>query len=172
MDQTFHAANIDKGAKVGQIDHPALADIAFFQFVQQLGAFFFTQFHFGRNADGSFVTENPVPVTAELLSRGQERYEIYCAPCHGSAGDGQGIISTGNYGLVPATSYHDDRLRSIEDGYLFDVIVNGIRTMQPYGYQIKPMDRWAIVAYIRALQRSQHASGSDVPAEVRDELDN
>lgn len=131
-----------------------------------------TQFHFGRNPDGSFVADSPVPVTPEILSRGQERFEIYCAPCHGSAGDGQGIISTGGYGLVPATSYHDDRLRSIEDGYLFDVIANGIRTMQPYGYQIKPEDRWAIVAYIRALQRSQHASESDVPAEVRDELNN
>lgn len=131
-----------------------------------------TEFYMGRSANGALVAKNPLPITPDLLSRGQERFNIYCAPCHGEAGDGQGIISTGGYGLVPATSYHDDRLRAIEDGHFFDVITHGIRTMQAYGYQIKPHDRWAIVAYIRALQRSQNASVSDVPAEVREELNN
>lgn len=130
-----------------------------------------TEFHFGRLESGGFVAESPVPVTAELMERGRVRYDIYCAPCHGAAGDGQGVIATGDYGLVPPPTYHDERLRNIEDGYLYDVIVNGIRTMQPYGYQIPPKDRWAIVAYIRALQRSQSADASDVPAEIREELE-
>lgn len=125
---------------------------------------------YGKEADGSFVVSTPVAVTPELLARGQERYNIYCAPCHGKAGDGQGIISTGNYGMVPSPTYHDDRLRGIEDGYLYDVITNGVRTMPGYGYQVKQSDRWAIVSYIRALQRSQNAGAADVPAEVREEL--
>lgn len=125
---------------------------------------------YGKEADGSFVRSTPVAVTPELLNRGRERYDIYCAPCHGKAGDGQGVISTGNYGMVPSPTYHDDRLRNIEDGYLFDVINNGVRTMPGYGYQIRSADRWAIVMYIRALQRSQNAGASDVPAEVREEL--
>ena len=125
---------------------------------------------YGKQADGSFVVSNPVSVTPALLGRGQDRYTIFCAPCHGDAGDGKGVISVGNYGMVPASSYHDDRLRSIEDGYLFDVITNGVRTMPGYGYQVPIADRWAIVSYIRALQRSQNAEAADVPAEVRSEL--
>ena len=125
---------------------------------------------YGKEEDGSFVRSIPVTITADLLARGRERYDIYCAPCHGKAGDGQGIISTGNYGMVPAPTYHDDRLRGVEDGYLFDVITNGIRTMPGYGYQVAGQDRWAIVSYIRALQRSQNADAADVPAETRQEL--
>jgi mono/diheme cytochrome c family protein len=125
---------------------------------------------FGKEEDGSFVRSIPVTITADLLARGRERYDIYCAPCHGKAGDGQGIISTGNYGMVPAPTYHDDRLRGVEDGYLFDVMTNGIRTMPGYGYQVAGPDRWAIVSYIRALQRSQNAEAADVPAETRAEL--
>ena len=130
-------------------------------------------FHFGRTESGALLTTIPVPVTAELMERGRERYEVFCTPCHGLAGDGKGVISTGGYeGMVPAPTYHDDRLRQIEDGHLYDVINNGIRTMQGYGYQIPPEDRWAIVAYIRALQRSQNAAAGDVPAEVMEELQN
>jgi mono/diheme cytochrome c family protein len=128
------------------------------------------RFAYGKESDGSFVAEAPVTITADVLARGQNRYEIFCAPCHGNAGDGQGVMSTGDYGMVPAPTYHDDRLRSIEDGYLFDVVTNGIRTMPGYGYQVQIDDRWAIVAYIRALQRSQNAGAEDVPAEVRSEL--
>jgi mono/diheme cytochrome c family protein len=129
-------------------------------------------FHFGRSGDGTFVTTAPLEVTAESMARGRDRYEVFCTPCHGLAGDGKGIVSTGGYGLVPAPTYHDDRLRSIEDGYLYDVISNGVRTMPGYGYQMAPEDRWAVVSYIRALQRSQHAGADDVPAEVREELAN
>ena len=80
------------------------------------------------------------------------------------AGDGRGIIMTGQYGYTPAPSYHDDRLRGTEDGYLYHVIANGVRSMPGYAQQITVADRWAIVAYIRALQRSQNASAADVPA--------
>jgi mono/diheme cytochrome c family protein len=128
-------------------------------------------FNLGRTDAGAFVVGIPIEVTEEVMFRGRDRYDVFCSPCHGYAGDGQGVISTGGYaGMVPAPTYHDDRLRNIEDGYLYDVINNGIRTMSGYGYQIPPEDRWAIVAYVRALQRSQNAGAEDVPAEVMDEL--
>ena len=127
-------------------------------------------FHFGKLEDGLFVQNSPMTLTTDIMARGRDRYDVFCSPCHGLAGDGGGIVSTGGYGLVPASTYHDDRLREIEDGYLFDVISNGVRTMQGYGYQIAPDDRWAIVAYVRALQRSQNADADDVPAAVRESL--
>lgn len=112
----------------------------------------------GINEDSSFVANIPVDVDKSFLYRGKDRYEIYCTPCHGSLGDGQGIIMTGRYGFVPAPSFHIDRLRNIEDGYLYSVIANGIRNMPSYAHQIKVEDRWAIVSYVRALQRSQNAT--------------
>ncbi len=124
------------------------------------------QFYFGRDEAGNFVASMPVPATAELLERGQERYQIFCSPCHGDAGDGQGIVTTGDYGYVPAPTYHTDNVRSQPDGYFYDAIVNGIRSMPGYGRRIPVADRWAIVAYIRALQRSQNADAADVPASV------
>lgn len=125
-----------------------------------------TRFYNGQAQDGQFVAEVPVPVTEALLRRGQERYNIYCAVCHGLSGDGQGIVTTGGYGYTPAPTYHDDRLRQVEDGYLYSVIVNGVRTMPSYATQVPVADRWAIVAYIRALQRSQFGTQADVPAQV------
>ncbi|NNE68891.1 MAG: cytochrome c [Rhodothermales bacterium] len=119
-----------------------------------------TAFHFGRDASGEYSTANPVSITDELMARGQERYEIFCAVCHGSAGDGNGIIMTGNYGYVPAPTYHSEALRAVPDGYLFEVIGNGVRSMPGYAQQIPVADRWAITAYIRALQRSQYAEGT------------
>jgi len=135
-----------------------------------------TRYYAGRTEDGEYVEQMPVPVTRALLERGQERYDIYCTVCHGEAGDGQGIIMTGTstvtgqgYGYTPAPSYHDPavRQRMAADGYVYDVIANGIRTMPGYAQQIPVADRWAIVAYVRALQRSQNASESDVPESVR-----
>jgi len=125
-----------------------------------------SRFYFGRDDAGNFIASLPVPATGELLTRGQERYEIFCAPCHGASGDGQGVITTGNYGYIPAPTYHSDDLRSRPDGYLYAVVANGVRSMPGYGRQVPVADRWAIVAYIRALQRSQHAEASDVPAGV------
>jgi len=120
----------------------------------------------GRNEDGSWAT-NPRELTLEVMERGRERYDIYCSVCHGLAGDGQGIIMKGAYGYVPAPTYHSDLLRAREDGYFFDVVSYGIRSMPGYGTQIPVADRWAIVAYIRALQRSQYAQASDVPENQR-----
>lgn len=129
---------------------------------------------YGRTASGDFVQENPVEVTAPFLDRGKERFNIYCSVCHGYAGDGRGIIMVGNggtgYGYVPAPTYHSDRLRNVEDGYLYNVILNGYNNMPSYGHEIGVQDRWAIVAYIRALQASQDASAEDVPEPVLDRL--
>jgi len=109
----------------------------------------------------------PVPVTMEFLERGRDRYEVFCSVCHGLAGDGKGIIMTGDYGFIPAPTYHSDMLRTQPDGYLYDALTNGVRTMAGYGSQVPVNDRWAIVAYVRALQRSQNADASDVPENER-----
>ena len=130
-----------------------------------------SEFFFGRTASGAYVDAMPVPITPELLVRGRERYDIFCAVCHGNAGDGLGVIMTGNggsgYGYTPPPSYHDERLRQVGDGYLYDVIANGVRSMPSYAQQIPVADRWAIVAYIRALQRSQYLDIEEVPASLR-----
>jgi mono/diheme cytochrome c family protein len=105
----------------------------------------------------------PFPVTAELLARGQQRYNIYCAPCHSRVGDGNGVIPSRGFPRKPP-SYHIDRLRKAPLGYLFDTVTNGFGSMPDYSSQIQPRDRWAIVAYIRALQLSENANSADVPA--------
>lgn len=110
----------------------------------------------GIDENENWIADIPIPVTKELLYRGQDRYDIYCSVCHGGTGNGKGIIMTGNYGYVPAPTYHQDRLREAPDGELYSAIYNGVRTMPSYATQIKVEDRWAIVAYIRALQASQY----------------
>ena len=130
-------------------------------------------YYYGRNADGSYVDEIQAPVTPALLERGQERYNIYCTPCHGLAGDGRGIVAVGNGGLgygFAVPSYHTDALRERSDGYIYDVIQNGVNTMPSYGHEILAADRWAIVAYVRSLQRSQQATADDVPVAERNRL--
>jgi mono/diheme cytochrome c family protein len=115
----------------------------------------------------------PVDITMELLQRGQQRYNIYCAPCHSRVGDGKGtVVEKGVQGgyIVPATNLHEPRLLNVPDGHLYTVISNGIRNMSGYKHQISVADRWAIVAYVRALQRAQHASLADVPENIRKEL--
>ncbi len=104
----------------------------------------------------------PFPVTADVVQRGRERYNIYCAPCHSQTGDGRGMIVQRGFQQPP--SYHTERLRKAPLGYLFDVMTNGFGAMPDYASQIPPHDRWAIVAYIRALQLSQNAAASDVPS--------
>ena len=130
-----------------------------------------TPFFFGRDSLGAYVPAMPVPFTRALAVRGRERYDIFCAVCHGKAGDGQGVVMAGGYGFAPI-GYHNDRLRGIEDGYLFEVISDGVRTMPAYGQQIPVADRWAIVAYVRALQRSQHAGAGDIPGDILSDLTN
>lgn len=116
----------------------------------------------GRNENGEFVTENPLEVTRSFLYRGQERYDIFCTPCHGAVGDGQGIIMTGQYGYVPAPSFHREGSYDMTEGQFYSAIAEGIRSMPAYNTQIKVEDRWAIVAYIRALQRSQNVPADEI----------
>jgi mono/diheme cytochrome c family protein len=122
----------------------------------------------GKNADGSLVARMPVDMTMDLLQRGKQRYNIYCSPCHDQTGSGKGIII--KKGFLPPPSMHLDRLRQSPDGHFYDVISNGIRNMPSYKHQIPVADRWAIVAYVRALQRSQNAKAGDIPEEVRKDL--
>ena len=119
--------------------------------------------------DELWGTGIPMPVTAELMQRGKERYTIYCAVCHGASGGGNGIA--GQYGLVAIASYHQDRLRTMADGEIFNTITHGKNTMLGYGANIPVDDRWAIVAYVRALQIAQTATISDVPADERAKLE-
>ena len=123
----------------------------------------------GLDADGNFIARMPVAVDHALLERGQGRYEIFCAPCHAKVGDGMGMIVQRGY--KQAASYHTDRLRAIEDGYIYDVITNGFNQMQGYASQVKPADRWAIVAYIRALQLSRMGEVADLGADARAALE-
>jgi mono/diheme cytochrome c family protein len=105
----------------------------------------------------------PFPVTKEVLERGRERYNIYCAPCHSRVGDGNGFIPSRGFSRMPP-SYHTPRLQKAPLGYFFDVMTNGFGIMPDYASQVSPEDRWKIVAYIRALQLSQNATTADVPA--------
>jgi mono/diheme cytochrome c family protein len=111
----------------------------------------------------------PVPVTPELLRRGQERFNITCAMCHGATAAGNGI--TKQYGLATVVSLQDDRIRKMADGEIFNTITNGKNTMMAYGPNIMVADRWAIIAYLRALQRSAAGTVADVPPEHRADLD-
>ena len=113
--------------------------------------------------DGSWVVSNPRPVDAELLERGQERYAIYCSPCHGAIGDGNGMIVQRGYRRPP--SLFEPRLIDAADGYLYDVIANGYGVMPAYRAQVALPDRWAIVAYLRALQLSQRAQVDQLSAQ-------
>jgi mono/diheme cytochrome c family protein len=117
---------------------------------------------------GKPVDRFPFPITRDVLARGQERFNIYCAPCHDRLGNGDGMIVRRGYRRPP--SYHIDRLRQVPDGYIYDVIANGFGAMPDYAQQIPPRDRWAIVAYVRALQYSRQATLADVPPDKRGEL--
>jgi hypothetical protein len=110
----------------------------------------------------------PLPLTPELLNRGHERYRIFCSPCHGMQGDGNGMVSM--RGMKHPPSFHDARLRQVPNGYIFDVITNGFGGMLSYSTQIPPADRWAIIAYVRALQLSRNAPVSELPPDVRAKL--
>jgi mono/diheme cytochrome c family protein len=118
--------------------------------------------------NGADATVFPFAVDERTLLRGQERFNIYCSPCHSRTGDGDGMVVRRGYRRPP--SYHDDRLRNAPVGHFFDVMTNGFGAMPDYAAQIKPEDRWAIAAYIRALQLSAHASIEDVPEAERSKL--
>ena len=117
---------------------------------------------------GQLANALPFPLTRQLIERGQQRFDIYCTPCHDHLGSGQGMIVRRGFSAPP--SLHIERLRQAPLGHFFEVMTNGYGTMPKYGTQISAQDRWAIVAYIRALQLSQHATLADVPDEVRQRL--
>jgi mono/diheme cytochrome c family protein len=123
---------------------------------------------FTGRVDGELATELPMELTAELLERGQTRYDAFCAPCHGLAGDGNGVIAY--RGPLQVPSLHNERLRTAAIGYYFDVITNGINRMYSYANRIPPEDRWAVAAYVRALQLSQYADVNDLNEEERQQL--
>jgi Cytochrome C oxidase, cbb3-type, subunit III len=118
--------------------------------------------------NGADATEFPFPVDERVMARGRERYDIYCSPCHGRTGAGNGMVVRRGY--RPPPSLHADRLRLAPVGHFFDVMTAGFGAMPDYAAQIRAEDRWAIVAYIRALQLSEHATAADVPAERRGAL--
>jgi mono/diheme cytochrome c family protein len=111
----------------------------------------------------------PLPVNQQLLERGQERYNIFCSPCHGLQGDGNGMVA--NRGMKHPPTYHQDRLRQVPNGYIYDVVSNGFGAMLGYSAQVPPPDRWAIVAYVRALQLSRNAKVSELPRDLRERLE-
>ena len=118
----------------------------------------------GKDETGQDSTEFPFPVTRDVLERGRDRFNIYCVPCHGPTGEGDGIVVQRGFNVPP--SYHTDRLRQAPVGHFFNVITNGFGAMPSYAGQIPVDDRWAIIAYIRALQLSQNAPLSDVPSDA------
>ena len=124
----------------------------------------------GRNAAGDFASGFPtdLEIDRQFIDRGRERYEIYCTPCHGSLGNGRGIVT--NYGWGGPANLHADLIRNQPEGEIYNTITNGKNTMFSLGDKIVPEDRWAIVAYVRALQRSQNGRIEDVPASHKGEL--
>ena len=118
--------------------------------------------------NGVDVDGYPFQVTAAVMNRGQERFNIYCSPCHGRTGQGDGLVVRRGYRRPP--TYHQDRLRSAPVGHFFDVMTNGFGAMPTYAPQVSVQDRWAIIAYIRALQLSQNGTINDLPPDMRAKL--
>ncbi|GBE30472.1 MAG TPA: cytochrome c [Bacteroidetes bacterium] len=129
-----------------------------------------TEFWEGKySQSGAFIIDSPLVPTMDNLERGRERFNIYCAVCHGQVGDGTGIIIKRGFILPP--SFHTDQIREYPDGKIFDIITHGIRNMPKYADQIPVEDRWMIVNYLRALQLSQNARLTDLPDEVREKIE-
>jgi mono/diheme cytochrome c family protein len=124
-----------------------------------------TAFFTGKGADGQPVAKIPVTIDATLLERGRQRYGIYCQPCHDARGDGKGILF--QRGNIPTASFHQDRIVKYPDGQIFDVITNGLALMPSYRWPIPPSDRWAIVAYVRELERKRLASVAIASAGIK-----
>lgn len=126
--------------------------------------------HFYQGTIGGQLTDTfPMPVTAEMMARGRERFNVFCSPCHGRTGQGNGMVVQRGFRAPP--SFHDERLRNAPVGYYVNVETNGFGAMPDYAAQVPAADRWAIASYIRALQFSQRASIEDVPADRRGELE-
>jgi mono/diheme cytochrome c family protein len=121
-----------------------------------------TAFFTGKSADGQFVAAIPVTVDENVLERGRERYTIYCQPCHDARGDGKGILF--QRGNVPTATFHQEKMLKYSDGQIFDIMTNGQGLMPAYRWPIPPADRWAIVAYVRGLQRDRQARNASAAA--------
>ena len=119
-------------------------------------------FFTGKGADGQFVATTPVTASEAIVERGRQRYTIYCQPCHDAKGDGKGILF--QRGNVPTASFHQEKILKYPDGQIFDVITNGFGLMSGYRWPIPPADRWAIIAYVRELERKRLATATDAPA--------
>ena len=126
--------------------------------------------YLGKAPDGSWARGFPPSLKVDLkfMDRGRDRFTIYCSPCHGAVGDGNGV--TRQYGMGATASYHDDRLRKMAEGEIFNTITNGKGQMNPYADKLAPADRWAVIAYVRALQRAQTGRVEDVPADHKADL--
>jgi len=129
--------------------------------------------YLGKAPDGSWAKGFPASLKLDmkLMERGRDRFTIYCAPCHGAVGDGNGV--TKRYGMGTTATYHDDRLRNMPEGQIYNTITNGLApalNMPSYADKLTPADRWAVIAYLRALQRAQAGTLADVPADRRSEL--
>jgi len=122
----------------------------------------------GLDNDGNFIQRSPVELTEAGLNRGRERFGIYCTVCHGAAGDARSIMVEKQY--IPPPTFHQDRMREMPDGEIFNTISNGIRNMPSYKNQIPVEDRWLIIHYLRVLQRSQNAHIADIPESMREDL--
>jgi mono/diheme cytochrome c family protein len=119
-------------------------------------------------SDNQWIGRNPVTIDIGLLQTGQRRFNTYCSPCHDRTGQGRGVI--GQRAIWIPTNLHEDRVKAFNDGEIFHVITNGRRSMPPYKFQVSAEDRWAIVAYVRALQRTTGSTVEDVPQELRADL--
>lgn len=122
----------------------------------------------GTDRSGNFIKKNPVGLSKDGLNRGRERFGIYCAVCHGAVGDARSIMVEKQY--IPPPTFHQDRLREMPDGEIFNIISNGIRNMPSYKNQIPVEDRWLIIQYLRALQKSQNARIDDIPESMKEDL--
>lgn len=123
----------------------------------------------GKNQDGTPVDAFPIEITRQVMDRGHQQYDIFCSPCHSRLGNGQGMIVQRGFKAPP--SFHIDRLRQAPPGYFYDVITHGFGAMYSYASRVPPEDRWAIIAYIKALQLSQNATLNDVPPDQRGKLE-
>lgn len=132
------------------------------------GQLFIDEHLYKGKINGQDATSFPFAITPDKLERGRERYNIYCSPCHDKIGNGHGMIVQRGFRQPP--SFHTERLREAPVGYFYDVITNGFGTMYSYADRVKPHDRWAIIAYLRALQLSQNATIADVPSEMQERL--
>jgi mono/diheme cytochrome c family protein len=123
--------------------------------------------------DGAFLNKAPIEVTEKTIARGEDRFNIYCAPCHDRTGSGQGMVlkRAGVGGFSKPPEFFSDRVRGLSDGQIFDTITHGVRTMPSYAYQIPAQDRWAIITWVRVLGRAGHGTLDDVPADLRGRIE-